>query len=60
MEEQTFSKENIDNLSNVCYKIANLLEQNVDGSLMMTQLMFLGENIKEFVENPIVKNSGVL
>jgi hypothetical protein len=60
MEEQTFSKKNIDNLSNVCYKIVSLLEQNIDGNLMMTQLMFLGEDIKEFVENPIVKNSGVL
>ena len=60
MEEQTFSKKNIDDLSSVCHKIISLLEQNVDGSLMMTQLMFLGEDIKEFVENPIVKNSGIL
>jgi hypothetical protein len=58
--EQIFTKENFDKLSNVCKKIISLSEENIDGGLMTVQLMFLGENIREFAENPIVKNSGIL
>jgi hypothetical protein len=58
--EQTFTKENFDQLKSTCQKIISLSEENIDGNLMYTQMVFLGENIKEFVENPIVKNSGIV
>ena len=55
-----FEKADIDNLNTTCLKINLLLNEEVDGCLMMSQLMMLGENIKEFIDNPIVKNSGIL
>ena len=58
--EQTFTKENFDKLKNTCQKIIALSDENIDGSLMYSQMVFLGENIKEFVENPIIKNSGIV
>lgn len=57
--EETFSKENIENLSQTCKKINNLLDENVDGAFMASQLMFLADLIKDFKKNPIVQNSGV-
>lgn len=60
MSERTFSTKNIDALSTTCRQISSLLEENVDGNLMHSQLEILGEKIKEFVSNPIVKNSGIL
>jgi hypothetical protein len=57
--EKTFTKENIDNLSQTCKKIISLLDENVDGDFMMAQLICLGDRIKEFKENPIIKNSGI-
>lgn len=59
MADKTFTTENCDSLKKTCEKIISLIDENVDGSLMMSQLQFLGENIKEFKENPIVKNSGI-
>lgn len=58
--EKTFTKENFDKLKNTCQKIIALSDENVDGNLTYSQLVFLGENIKEFVENSIVKNSGII
>ena len=58
-KEATFSKENIKNLSLTCKKINNLLDENVDGAFMATQLMFLADLIQDFKKNPIVKNSGI-
>jgi len=60
MEEETFTKENFDKLKNTCQKIIAISNENVDGKLMYIQLEFLGESIKEFVTNPIVKNSGII
>jgi DNA gyrase/topoisomerase IV subunit B len=57
---QTFTKPNFDSLKRTCEKIILISDENVDGALMATQLEFLAENIKEFVENPIVKYSGIL
>jgi hypothetical protein len=57
--EKTFTKENFDNLSQVCKKIISISEENIDGDLMMVQLICLGDCIKEFKDNPIVKNSGI-
>jgi len=58
--EETFTKENFESLKQTCEKIIKLADENVDGKLMYTQLTFLGDNIKEFVKNPIVKNSGII
>jgi hypothetical protein len=56
--EKTFTKENIDGLSRTCKKIISILDENIDGDFMMVQLVWLGDQIKEFKNNPIVKNSG--
>jgi len=56
---ETFTKENFDNLKEVCEKIISLSNENIDGKLMFSQLTCLGNNIKDFKENPIVKNSGI-
>lgn len=58
-KNKTFTKENCDSLKKTCEKIISLLDENIDGSLMASQLQCLGEDIKEFKENPIVKNSGI-
>jgi hypothetical protein len=58
--EQTFTKENIEKLSETCKKIISLLDENVDGSFMAVQLICLGDQIKDFEKNPIVKDSGLL
>lgn len=55
-----FTKENIENLKLVCEKIILLTNESVDGSLMHSQLMCLGDRIKDFGKNPIIKNSGIL
>ena len=60
MMEQTFTKENFDKLKSTCQKIIELSDENIDGNLMYSQLEFLGENIKQFINNPIIKNSGIL
>jgi hypothetical protein len=55
----TFTKENFDNLIHSCKNIISISEENIDGNLMMVQLMCLADDIKEFKDNPIVKNSGI-
>jgi hypothetical protein len=57
--EQTFTTENIEKLSQTCKKIISILDENVDGSLMAVQLICLGDQIKEFKNNPIIENSGI-
>lgn len=59
-ETKTFSTENFDKLKQICEKIIAISNENIDGSLMTTQLMCLGDNIKDFMENPIIKTSGVI
>lgn len=58
--QETFTKENFENLQSACEKIISLCKENVDGNLMFCQTIFLGENIKDFMRNPIVKNSGLI
>jgi len=58
--QETFTKENFEKLQSTCEKIIALCKENVDGNLMFCQLTFLGDNIKEFASNPIVKNSGII
>lgn len=58
--KEPYTKENFDKLKNTCQKIIPLCDENIDGDLMYVQLVFLGENIREFIENPIIKNSGIL
>jgi hypothetical protein len=60
MEDNTFTKENFEKLQGTCEKIISLCKENVDGSLMASQLMLLGDNITHFLQNPIVKNSGLV
>jgi len=57
--KETFSPENFNKLIETCEKIINISNENVDGALMFSQLEMLGSSIKEFKENPIVKNSGI-
>ena len=57
---ETFTKENFDSLKTTCDKMSSLSDENIDGKLMATQLMFLGDLIKEFKNNPIIKNSGII
>jgi hypothetical protein len=59
MSEKTFTQENVDRLCNTCANIQGLCDEAVDGQFMATQLMLLGKGICEFVENPIVANSGI-
>jgi hypothetical protein len=60
MENPTvFTEENVDQLKKTCEKIISLCNESTKGKFMMTQLMFLGDNIKDFKRNPIVKTSGV-
>ena len=55
---ETFSKENFENLKNTCSKIISQCEDPQLGIGMWYD--FLGNNIKNFIENPIVKNSGII
>ena len=54
----TFTKENVSDLRRTCDRIKMLCDEAVEGKLMASQLMMLGSNITDFVQNPIVKNSG--
>lgn len=55
-----FTVDNIDDLKRICTNINSILDEHCDGDLMLSQKIMLGENIKDFVDNPIVKNSGLL
>ena len=57
--KKTFTTENFNNLKATCAKITALADENLDGDLMAAQLICLGEGIKEFMQNPIVVNSGI-
>jgi hypothetical protein len=59
MSEKTFTPANFESLRKTCQSIESLCNENEQGDLMHSQLVMLGENIKAFVENPIVKNSGI-
>ncbi len=56
----SFTKENCDNLQRTCEQIVALLKENVDGALMLSQKLVLGQKIEDFVNNPIIANSGLL
>jgi hypothetical protein len=58
--EPTFTQENVDNLCNTCANIQGLCDEAVDGQFMTSHLVFLGELIKKFADNPIVANSGII
>ena len=60
MKKEVFTTENFENLKRICEKIIAISDENINGKLMMVQLIMLGHNIKEFAENTIVKNSGIL
>lgn len=53
-----FTRENMLALERTCDRIKMLCDEAVEGKLMASQLMMLGSNITDFVQNPIVKNSG--
>lgn len=57
---QVFNKENVTALQSTCDKISSICKEQVEGDLMLTQKIFLGELIKEFYSNPIVLFSGIL
>jgi len=59
---KTFTDENIDNLSEVSRKISRLLELpgGNDDNFTPGQLKILSSLIKDFIDNPIVKNLGIL
>lgn len=54
------NSENLQNLKETCQKMISLIDENVDGALMFSQLQMLGENIRDFVKNPIVEQSGIV
>lgn len=55
-----FNTTNIEALALACKKTDALLSQHCDGALMLSQMQFLSELIKEYINNPIVKSSGIL
>jgi len=54
------NSENLQDLKTTCQKMISLIDENVDGALMFSQLQMLGENIRDFVKNPIVEQSGIV
>lgn len=60
MNNSTFNTENIDSLKSICKRIESLCDESIDGELMITQKLYLGDAIVDFRENPIVKNSGLI
>lgn len=55
-----FTKESFEDLEDACNKIIAVSKENIDGSLMASQLMCLGEAITQFGNNKIVKSSGIV
>jgi hypothetical protein len=55
---EIFTNENVEALKDTCNKISSLLNESIDGDLMLSQKMFLGELISEFKSNTIVAKSG--
>jgi hypothetical protein len=60
MENTVFTPDNIYSLQLTCKRISMLADEHIDGQLMAAQLMMLADNIKDFINNPIVKQSGIL
>lgn len=56
---KVFTPENINNLIGTCEKIVSVSKVNIDGALMWSQMSFLGKLIEDFVNNPIVYESGI-
>jgi hypothetical protein len=56
----SFNTENIDSLKSICERIISLCDESVDGDLMISQKLFLGDAIVDFRENPIIENSGLI
>lgn len=52
--------EELSKLKQTCNKINSLIDESCNGDLMYSQQVFLADLIKEFVNNPVVKYSGVL
>ena len=56
-----FTPDNCADLQHSCNSIILLIkEHDENGALMAAQLMMLGAAIKELVNNPIIKRSGLL
>ena len=58
--EPVFTSENVNELKTVCEKIISILNENVEGELMISQKMMLAERIKDFSTNEIIAKSGIL
>jgi len=59
MENKTFNTENLNNLRKTCLNMVSIIDENTNGDLTYSQLMLLGKNIRDFIENPIIENSGL-
>jgi hypothetical protein len=59
---KVFIKENFKELRINCEDIIYLCKEaeKDNGDLMFSQLRWFGELIEKFVENPIIKNSGII
>jgi len=55
-----FNLHTLAELKETATKITNLCNEQVQGELMLSQKLFLAALIQEFIDNPIVKNSGIL
>ena len=60
MNIEIFNTDNFEKLMRTCNQIIAISSENVDGQLMASQLLMLGEKIKDFIENPIVDSSGII
>jgi len=49
-----FTTENIKDLQQTSKKIFTILDEEVDGNLMLSQKQYLATLIKDFLKNPIV------
>jgi hypothetical protein len=52
------TSENFNKLKSTCQKIIGITDENIAVRLTVTQVMFLKDNIQDFLNNPIVQNSG--
>jgi hypothetical protein len=53
-------KEDFDDLKKICERIISISNENFGGALMASQYLMLGDNIKDFINNPIVASSGII
>jgi hypothetical protein len=54
-----FDKENVSKLKDTCVRIVAILDQSPEGDISHMALLSLAENIRDFLDNRIVSNSGV-